>query len=118
MAGRREAGAGAARRLQRHGGRGVPVPRGTFVRADYANVEKVRDALASRDTIPVAVGSGTLNDLVKRASHELDRRYVVVATAASMDGYTAFGAALTRDGYKQTMTSQSAPAVTLPSRSP
>jgi glycerol-1-phosphate dehydrogenase [NAD(P)+] len=79
-------------------------PAGTFVRADYANVEKVRDALAARDAIPVAVGSGSLNDLVKRAAHELDRRYVVVATAASMDGYTAFGAALTRDGYKQTMT--------------
>jgi glycerol-1-phosphate dehydrogenase [NAD(P)+] len=29
---------------------------------------------------------------------------VVVATAASMDGYSAFGAAITRDGYKQTMT--------------
>ena len=68
-------------------------PAGTFVRADYANVEKVRDALAARDAIPVAVGSGSLNDLVKRAAHELDRRYVVVATAASMDGYTAFGAA-------------------------
>ena len=27
-----------------------------------------------------------------------------VATAASMDGYTAFGAAITKEGYKQTMT--------------
>ena len=27
-----------------------------------------------------------------------------VGTAASMDGYTAFGAAITKDGYKQTMT--------------
>ena len=79
-------------------------PAGAVVRAEYGNVEKVRDALAARDTVPVAVGSGTLNDLVKRAAYELDRRYVVVATAASMDGYTAFGAALTRDGYKQTMT--------------
>ena len=51
-------------------------PAGTFVRADYANVEKVRDALATHDAIPVAVGSGTLNDLVKRAAHELDRRYL------------------------------------------
>lgn len=79
-------------------------PAGDVVRAEYGNVEKVRDALADRDTVPVAVGSGTLNDLVKRASHELGRPYVTVATAASMDGYTAFGAALTRDGYKQTMT--------------
>ena len=52
----------------------------------------------------MAVGSGSLNDIVKRAAHETGRPYLVVATAASMDGYTAFGAAITRDGYKQTMT--------------
>jgi glycerol-1-phosphate dehydrogenase [NAD(P)+] len=79
-------------------------PAGTFVRADYANVEKVRDALAARDAIPVAVGSGSLNDIVKRAAYELERPYMNIATAASMDGYTAFGAAITKEGYKQTMT--------------
>jgi glycerol-1-phosphate dehydrogenase [NAD(P)+] len=79
-------------------------PAGEVVRAEYGNVERVREALAGRDTVAVAVGAGSLNDLVKRASHELGRPYVVVATAASMDGYTAFGAALTRGGYKQTMT--------------
>jgi glycerol-1-phosphate dehydrogenase [NAD(P)+] len=79
-------------------------PSGTFVAATYDNVERVRDALAGHDALPVAVGSGSLNDLVKRAAHEAGRPYVAVATAASMDGYTAFGAAITRDGYKQTMT--------------
>jgi len=76
----------------------------SFVLATYDNVERVRDALASHDAVPVAVGSGSLNDIVKRAAHEAGRPYVVVATAASMDGYSAFGAAITRDGYKQTMT--------------
>jgi glycerol-1-phosphate dehydrogenase [NAD(P)+] len=71
--------------------------------ADYRNVERLGDALAGHDAIPVAVGSGTLNDLVKRAAHETGRRYLAVATAPSMDGYTAFGASITRDGYKQTM---------------
>jgi glycerol-1-phosphate dehydrogenase [NAD(P)+] len=79
-------------------------PPGTFVRAEYGNVETLRDALAAHDAVPVAVGSGSLNDLVKRAAHELGRPYLSVATAASMDGYTAFGAAITRAGYKQTMT--------------
>jgi glycerol-1-phosphate dehydrogenase [NAD(P)+] len=74
------------------------------VYAEYGNVETLRDALAAHDAVPVAVGSGTLNDLVKRAAHELGRPYLTVATAASMDGYTAFGASLARDGYKQTMT--------------
>jgi glycerol-1-phosphate dehydrogenase [NAD(P)+] len=71
--------------------------------AEYGNVETLREALRFPDAVPVAVGSGTLNDLVKRAAHELGRPYLTVATAASMDGYTAFGASLAKDGYKQTM---------------
>jgi glycerol-1-phosphate dehydrogenase [NAD(P)+] len=67
-------------------------------------VERLREALATHQAVPVAVGSGSLNDLVKRAAHEVGRRYLSVATAASMDGYTAFGAAITRQGYKQTLT--------------
>jgi glycerol-1-phosphate dehydrogenase [NAD(P)+] len=72
--------------------------------AEYGNIEKLREALRTHDAIPVAVASGTLNDIVKRAAYECDRAYMTVATAASMDGYTAFGAAITRQGYKQTMT--------------
>jgi glycerol-1-phosphate dehydrogenase [NAD(P)+] len=52
--------------------------------------------------IPVAVGSGTINDLTKLAAHRTDRPYLCVATAASMDGYTAFGASITYQGSKQT----------------
>ncbi|MCA9515927.1 MAG: iron-containing alcohol dehydrogenase, partial [Myxococcales bacterium] len=44
---------------------------------------------ANRHAIPVAVGAGTVNDIVKMAAHELDRDYVVVPTAASMNGYTS-----------------------------
>ncbi len=73
--------------------------------ATYDRVEEVREAIAAapRGAVPVAVGSGTINDLVKRASHECSRRYFVVGTAASMDGYTAYGAAITKDGMKQTL---------------
>jgi glycerol-1-phosphate dehydrogenase [NAD(P)+] len=79
-------------------------PPDTFVHAEYGNVEALRDAFAGHDAVPIAVGSGSLNDIVKRAAHEVGRPYLCVATAASMDGYTAFGAAITRAGYKQTMT--------------
>ena len=72
--------------------------------ADYRNIETLIDSLRMHDAIPVAIGSGTLNDIVKRAAHECERPYLCVATAASMDGYTAFGAAITKDGYKRTMT--------------
>jgi glycerol-1-phosphate dehydrogenase [NAD(P)+] len=71
--------------------------------AEYSNIEKLRDSLQEHDAIPVAVGSGTLNDIVKRSSHECERPYMCVGTAASMDGYTAFGASIEKDGLKQTL---------------
>ncbi len=73
------------------------------VYAGYENVEKLRDWLCEQDAIPIAVGSGTLNDIVKRSCYECDRPYMCVGTAASMDGYTAFGASITKDGLKQTL---------------
>jgi glycerol-1-phosphate dehydrogenase [NAD(P)+] len=71
--------------------------------ADYENIKTLTDSLRAHRGIPVAVGSGTVNDIVKRASHECDRPYMNVATAASMDGYTSFGASITKDGFKQTL---------------
>jgi glycerol-1-phosphate dehydrogenase [NAD(P)+] len=52
--------------------------------------------------VPIAVGAGAINDLVKLAAHRCGRPYLVVATAASMDGYTAYGASITYRGSKQT----------------
>lgn len=108
------AGDNVASRLK---GAGVEVseyvvnPDGSDFHATYAKVEEVREAIrgervtgnGERGCVAVAVGSGTLNDLTKRASDELGLRYMVVGTAASMDGYTAYGAAITKDGMKQTL---------------
>ncbi len=71
--------------------------------AGYDNIEKLVDSLRGHDAVPIAVGSGTLNDIVKRASHECERPYLCVGTAASMDGYTSFGASISKDGRKQTL---------------
>lgn len=71
--------------------------------AEYRFVEKVLNYLKTNNAVPVAVGSGTINDLTKIASHLCSRNYMVVATAASMDGYTAFGASITKDCLKQTL---------------
>lgn len=71
--------------------------------AKYDNCEILRDALRDVDAVSVAVGAGTLNDIVKRATAELERPYMQVSTAASMDGYTAFGSSIAKDGYKQTL---------------
>ncbi len=70
--------------------------------AEYSFVDALVDYFKNHDAIPVAVGAGTINDLVKLASHVAGRPYMCVATAASMDGYTAFGASITANGAKQT----------------
>ena len=72
----------------------------------YANIECVQElvaALQDHDAIPVAVGSGTINDLTKLAAHQTNRPYMVVGTAASMDGYSANGASITVAGSKDTI---------------
>lgn len=77
--------------------------------ASLDNAARIREAIVAADqatgtrVTPVAVGAGTLNDLVKMAAHELERRYVVVGTAASMDGYTGAGAPMSSNGVKITV---------------
>jgi glycerol-1-phosphate dehydrogenase [NAD(P)+] len=70
--------------------------------AEYSIVERIQQAISAADAVPIAVGSGTINDLTKLAAHLCGRQYLAVATAASMDGYTAFGASITHEGSKQT----------------
>jgi glycerol-1-phosphate dehydrogenase [NAD(P)+] len=70
--------------------------------AEYSYVEALVATFKNHNAVPVAVGSGTINDLTKLASHLAGRPYMCVATAASMDGYTAFGASITANGAKQT----------------
>lgn len=83
-------------------------PSGKTFHADYFYVDQVRDAIAAAakngvNPVPVSVGSGVINDLTKRAAGELNLAYMSVATAASVDGYSSFGAALrSPEGAKQT----------------
>jgi glycerol-1-phosphate dehydrogenase [NAD(P)+] len=71
-----------------------------------ASAETARDlasAMKSTDALPIAVGSGVINDLVKYAAEIAGMPYVCVPTAASMDGYAASGAALRDGGFKRTL---------------
>ena len=104
-------------------------PDGKTFHADYRYVDEVREAIKAAENgeriprakrvaegdalagvgtgngriVPVAVGSGVVNDLTKRASGELEIPYLTVGTAASVDGYSSFGAALrSPEGAKQT----------------
>jgi glycerol-1-phosphate dehydrogenase [NAD(P)+] len=70
--------------------------------AEYVFVEELETALRRHEAIPLAVGAGVINDVTKLAAHRAGRPYLCVATAASMDGYTAYGASITRAAVKQT----------------
>lgn len=70
--------------------------------AEHQFVERLEQSLTPHDAIPIAIGSGTINDVTKLAAHRCGRQYLAVATAASMDGYTAYGASITFEGSKQT----------------
>ena len=71
--------------------------------SDYSNIELIIEQLSNSDSIIIAIGSGTINDLVKRASTELHKPYAILATAASVDGYASDGAAIMYKGLKQTL---------------
>ena len=72
--------------------------------AEWTFIEMLDERSASTDAIAVAVGSGTINDLCKLCSYHQSRPYMCVATAASVDGYSSFGASVTYKNMKQTFT--------------
>ena len=101
-------GIGGFALIQSLGQQGIEVRQCCFdalpqVYADEHSIERVRLSLAQDASIAVVLGSGTLNDITKRASFEVDRPYMVVATAPSVDGYTSYGAAVSIKGFKQTL---------------
>ena len=77
--------------------------------ADAHATEQAAEAVAARTPgTLVAVGSGTLTDIVRYGAHLAGRDFFSVPTAASMDGYASGVAALERAGVK----------LTLPARAP
>jgi glycerol-1-phosphate dehydrogenase [NAD(P)+] len=72
------------------------------VHPDLETAARVRAATAHADGL-VAVGSGTINDLVKFSAAQDGKPFAVFATAPSMNGYTSANAAITVDGHKKTL---------------
>ena len=71
--------------------------------AEWKYIEMIDKLLKETNSIAVSVGSGVINDLCKLSSHHLDdQRYISVATAASVDGFSSFGASITYMNAKQT----------------
>ena len=90
---------------------------GAHPHADDAHIALV--AGKAREVAPdglVAVGSGTVNDIVKKAASELELPFVVVGTAASMNGYASGIAAILSRGLKTTVPAWPARAIALDTR--
>lgn len=66
------------------------------------NAEEAFKAYSEDNFVLVSVGSGVINDLCKLSSHHYAQSYLTLPTAASVDGYTSFGASITYQGAKQT----------------
>ncbi len=64
---------------------------------------EVAARLRAAGTVPVAVGSGVINDVTKYAAELAAMPYLCVPTAASMDGYAASGASMLEGGFKHTV---------------
>lgn len=69
---------------------------------DEKAVGALTEVFPKETDLILAVGSGTLNDLCKFFSFQLDKDYMVLATAPSMDGFVSVGAALIRNYVKTT----------------
>lgn len=76
----------------------------TKVKADFETLQMISNVLKNNFRWAIAVGSGTINDLVKIAAFEANIPYLVIATAASMDGYLSANAAYLKNGVKLQIT--------------
>ena len=72
------------------------------ITANQANLKKILAKAQNHDLI-IALGSGTINDLCKLASHNLKIPYVIFASAASMNGYLSANASIMIDGHKKSL---------------
>ena len=61
--------------------------------------------------IVIGIGSGVINDIGKILSCISGRKYIIVATAPSMDGYASDTSSMVMDGLKVTVNSRSADVI-------
>ena len=88
--------------------RGAGIPTTVFhipdehFHAELKYIEMVDKVLDDTGAVAVSVGSGVINDLCKLCSYHHGQSYLSVPTAASVDGYSSFGASISYKGLKQT----------------
>ena len=78
---------------------------GRFIPNEESLGKLMIDAPRALDLV-VAVGTGSINDMCRFFSYQMNVPYAIVATAAPMDGFASSGAALMVDNIKQTIPAQ------------
>ena len=79
--------------------------------ADAAHVFDVLIAAGAEPRTYIAVGSGTLTDITRFASHRTRSQFISVPTAPSVDGFASIGAPLIVHGVKVTVICQAPLAI-------
>lgn len=67
--------------------------------AEYAEAENIAKLSADSDGI-LSVGTGSLNDICRRAALVADKEFAIFATAPSMDGFASVTSPLTANNFK------------------
>lgn len=80
---------------------------GSDLIADERSIMTVLTEIDINTEALIAVGSGTITDIVRFVSHRLQKEFISIATAPSMDGYTSSGAPIILRGYKRYIACQS-----------
>ena len=83
----------------------VTINLGLNVKPTMAHALHVADAAQNAASILV-VGSGTLNDIAKVAAYKANIPYALIATAASMNGYSSANASLLENGLKTSVSAR------------
>lgn len=79
-------------------------------KASMENAHTITQALADHPCA-IAIGSGSVNDLVKYAAHRKAIPYDIIATAPSMNGYNSPTASLIEQGHKHSFPATAAAGV-------
>lgn len=74
--------------------------------ATVKEVEVIKSLLKDTDGV-ISVGTGSLNDIARKAAADLDKPLCLFATAPSMDGFASYSAPLTDGNFKITYPAKS-----------
>jgi len=87
------------------------LPGAPIVAADETSIARVLQVLDGKTLALVAVGSGTITDIVRFVAYQTRLPFYSVPTAASVDAFTSYTAAITIGGVKYSFPTKTASGV-------